>query len=143
MFFRGFRFNRFKGFRIAYNIGHLATFALGFLTVAATHDAAAGNASVGAKAVLALAISIQNIKLGYPKTAIANVYGASNDFAIGILSLKVWWAATASSAGLVLFVSSDDVLVSIFFGKSLGEDAFLTSEPALLMRITMSGDTRE
>eukprot|EP00563_Minutocellus_polymorphus_P003053 CAMPEP_0181044274 /NCGR_PEP_ID=MMETSP1070-20121207/13171_1 /TAXON_ID=265543 /ORGANISM="Minutocellus polymorphus, Strain NH13" /LENGTH=336 /DNA_ID=CAMNT_0023122693 /DNA_START=292 /DNA_END=1299 /DNA_ORIENTATION=+ len=131
--FLGGRFDRFEGVRVANDEGQLAALALRAPAVAAGHDAAAGDAGVGADPVLAGAVGVDDVELGHEDEAVADELGPADDLARGVLGLQVGRGAAAGAAGLALLVGGHDVPGAVRLGQALGDEALLAGEAGLVL----------
>lgn len=125
--FTPFALDWFKSFWIPHNEWDTAAFSR--ISATSALDTAASNASVRTEAVLLCAAAIIDIKLGHKYTPIADILCFSDGCPISIFRLKIGLVAATSTAGLLLLMSRDNILDSIFIREALRNNASLTCAP--------------
>jgi len=112
---------------VAHDEGDAA--ALAGRSTAATHDTKAANARVGTETILLRSTAVKYVKLWNENAPIADILRTPNNFATRVFCLQVGFVAAASCARLSLLVRRNDILVTIFLCKPLGQEISLDCAP--------------
>jgi len=112
---------------VAHDEGDAA--ALAGRSTAATHDTKTTNACVRTETILLRSTTVKYVKLWNKNAPIADILRTTNNFATRVLCLQVGFVAAASCARLSLLVRRNDILVTIFLCKPLGQEISLDCAP--------------